>query len=87
MSTTLADLRKLSEIITQSIDQIEKEVTASNLEFPSAESTYTKQSEAARELPEVFEASNRIVAAAGQLAALVRSPPLTILDTAFKVPS
>lgn len=84
MSTHVSDLRKLSNIISGAVDRIEAILKAQNLSFPSLDTPFSQESEVAREIPEVFNATNIITSAAAQLAAIARSPAMTMLDVTLK---
>ena len=81
----LQELRALSKLIQDAIDTIEVTVKASDLEFPSPHTPFTIESEKARTLPDVQQASSLIVAAAMQLIQSVRSPTLSILTIGMQV--
>ncbi|VDB83098.1 unnamed protein product [Peniophora sp. CBMAI 1063] len=81
----LSDLRKLSDIISQAVDQIEGTLSARSLDFPPLNSVYEEEEERVRTLPEVANAIIAIVAAAEQLAMVARPPGPTMLDMSFKV--
>ncbi|TFY69030.1 hypothetical protein EVG20_g3320 [Dentipellis fragilis] len=85
----LAELKALVKLLQSNVDRIETATKAASLEFPSLRTTFSPQSEAARQLPDVAEASSEIVAAASQLIAAVRPPPLTVFSTglSFHIPS
>ena len=78
-------LRDLSDIISSAVDRIENALDAQSLDFPSPDTPYTKESESPRNIPEVFDAVNTIIAAAGQLTAVARAPALTVFDIMFMV--
>ena len=82
---TLLELKALSKIIQDSIDTIEATVASKNMEFPSAYTPLTMESEAARMLPEVEKACALIVSATAQLAFAVRSPLQSIVTVALQV--
>ncbi|KIP10249.1 hypothetical protein PHLGIDRAFT_85462 [Phlebiopsis gigantea 11061_1 CR5-6] len=83
-TNALSELRALSKIIQESIDSIEAAVTAESVEFPSAYTPLTMESEAARMLPEVEKACALIVSATSQLAFAVRSPLQSIVTVALQ---
>jgi hypothetical protein len=85
MASGIAQLRKLSDLISASVSRIENELGARNLDFPALDTLYTEESEAARTIPEVFKEVNVITAAAGQIAALSQPPATKILDMARAV--
>ncbi|KAI0318584.1 S-adenosyl-L-methionine-dependent methyltransferase [Amylostereum chailletii] len=74
----------LVSIIQGSVDAIEKAVEAQSLEFPSLATPFTPQSEAARNLPEVAQASALLVSAATQLVAAARSPEQSMTVVTFQ---
>ncbi|KZV76669.1 S-adenosyl-L-methionine-dependent methyltransferase [Peniophora sp. CONT] len=82
--SSISDLRKLSNIISNAVDRIEDICAAKGLEFPSLDKSFSRGDEAAREIPEVYEATNLITSAAGQLAAMARSPAMMMIDVSFK---
>ncbi|KAJ7699671.1 O-methyltransferase [Mycena rosella] len=59
------------------------------LAYPSPAASFSPQSEAGRNIPEVQTAGSNIVAAASQLISIVRPPPLTLIAYAlqFHVPT
>ncbi|TFY59841.1 hypothetical protein EVG20_g7636, partial [Dentipellis fragilis] len=85
----LAELKALADLIKSNVDAIEAATKSAALEFPSLQTAFSLQSEAARLLPEVVDATTRIVAAASQLIAAVRPPPLSItyLGFSYHVPA
>ncbi|KAA1468517.1 O-methyltransferase [Dentipellis sp. KUC8613] len=80
---SLAELKALAALIKLNVDRIETATRSNSLEFPSPWSSFSRQSEAARMLPDVADAATQIVAAASQLIAAVRPPPLTIISLGF----
>lgn len=60
-------------------------MTSKNLQFPSARTPLTMESEAARMLPEVDAACALIVSATAQLAFAARSPLQSIVTVALQV--
>ena len=83
--SSISDLRKLSNIISSAVDRIEGICNARGLDFPSPDAPFTRESETIREIPEVYNATNLIASAAGHLAAIARSPAMTMIDVSFKV--
>ncbi|KZV60684.1 S-adenosyl-L-methionine-dependent methyltransferase [Peniophora sp. CONT] len=79
----LEELFNLSQIISDSVKKIGAELSGAGLDFPSLHGQFTPQSEAARLLPEVRDATIIIAAAAAQLTATVYPPPMTVLKTAM----
>ncbi|GJE87381.1 S-adenosyl-L-methionine-dependent methyltransferase [Phanerochaete sordida] len=75
----LEELKALSSLIQDSIGTIETSLQAAGKEFPSPNTPITPESEAARMIPEVSQASALIVSAAYQLISSVRSPVLSAL--------
>ena len=82
---TVLQLRKLSDIIVASVDRIEDELRARDLDFPSLDTAYTEKSEAARTIPEIYKEATLITAAAGQLAAISQPPAVKIIEMARAV--
>ncbi|VDB86470.1 unnamed protein product [Peniophora sp. CBMAI 1063] len=83
-SPGLSDLRKLSNIISDSVDRIEKVLASSSLDFPSLVSLYSEKQEAARNLPGVAKSVVALIAASEQLAMTARSPSASLLDMSKK---
>jgi hypothetical protein len=81
----LSQLRALSEIIKTSIDRIESTTNANSVEYPSLDTPFTTESEAARNLPEVQEAGAQIAAAAAQLVASVYPPQVLLYKYSLEV--
>ncbi|KAI5119287.1 hypothetical protein M0805_008066 [Coniferiporia weirii] len=83
------ELKALAKLINDSVKRIEESCSARNVAFPPLSEPFSPESEAARMDPAVLQASTDIVAAAAQLTALVRPPPLSLLIKAgsFHVPS
>jgi hypothetical protein len=81
----IAQLRSLSEIIKISIDKIESSVKANSVEYPSLDTLYSTESEAARNLPEVQEAGAQLVAAAAQLISSVYPPQVLLYKHSLEV--
>ncbi|KAA1468506.1 O-methyltransferase [Dentipellis sp. KUC8613] len=88
-TNALAELKALVKLLQSNVDRIEAATKSASLEFPSLQTTFSSQSEAARQLPDVAEASSQIVAAASQLIATVRPPTMTVFSTglSFHIPS
>ncbi|KAA1468514.1 O-methyltransferase [Dentipellis sp. KUC8613] len=80
---TLAELKALSDLIKSNIDRIEAASKSTSLEFPSPWTPFTPPSEAGRMIPDVVDATTQVVAAASQLIAAVRPPPLTIISMGY----
>ncbi|VDB83097.1 unnamed protein product [Peniophora sp. CBMAI 1063] len=81
----LSDLRNLSNLISEAVGRIEQALTTRSVDFPSLDSQhYSEEEEDIRSVPEVADAIVNIVAAAEQIATVVRPPSLTILDISFK---
>ncbi|EMD33481.1 hypothetical protein CERSUDRAFT_87325 [Gelatoporia subvermispora B] len=78
MSSPVAALRALQEIISSSIDRIEESCKSRGLDFPSLDEPFTPENDAARADPAVQEASTLLAAAAHQLIATVQQPQKTI---------
>jgi hypothetical protein len=85
MASRAPDLRKLSDIISRAVDQIEAILAEKNLDFPSLDASFSVESEVAREIPEVIVAANLIASAAVQLASVARTPAMTIMDLSLRV--
>jgi hypothetical protein len=83
--STLAELRDLSNIISSAVERIEETLKAKKLDFPSLDTPFSRESETPREVPEVFEATCVITAAASRLATMVRSPAMGMIDVSFGV--
>ena len=81
----ISDLRRLSNIISSAVDRIEDLCDSKGLQFPSLDTPFSRESEAAREIPGVYDATNLITSAAGQLMAIARSPAMMMLDASYKV--
>lgn len=81
----VAELRALSNLIKASVDKIEALCLERGQTYPSLNSTFTGQSEAPRMAPDVIAEGTIIVAAAAQLVAAVRSPPVGILTESCQV--
>ncbi|KAA1470803.1 S-adenosyl-L-methionine-dependent methyltransferase [Dentipellis sp. KUC8613] len=79
----LTELKTLAALITSNIDRIEAETKSASVEFPSLSTAYSTQSEAVRQLPEVADATTQIIAAASQLLAVVRPPPMSVIAVGF----
>lgn len=84
-SPGLSDLRKLANIINDSVDRIEKALEARSMDFPSINSLYNEKEEVVRSLPEVSQSIVAIIAASEQLAMTARSPSSSLLDISKKV--
>ena len=92
---TFAKLRALHTVIGQALDEIEQVYKANSpdgapLDYPSLDVPYysslkhapeVEKAEALRIEATVFAASNRIVAAAGQLSATVNKPWFTLIES------
>ncbi len=79
------EIRALSDLIKSSIDKIEESCLSRGQIYPSANDPFTPQSEAARMAPDVQEYGSIVVAAAAQLIAATRPPPLGLATHALKV--
>ncbi len=82
---SLEELHTLAKLIKTSVDSIEKIFVAKGQQFPSLDGPLDPQSEAVRMSAEVQQAGNILVAAASQLIATVRPPPVTALVSGFQV--
>ncbi|KAF8486791.1 S-adenosyl-L-methionine-dependent methyltransferase [Russula ochroleuca] len=78
----LAELKALANIILSSVEQIEAVVTANSFTYPSADSTFSLESEAPRMHPVIQSAGSLITSAAAQITALVRPALFSLWDTA-----
>ncbi|THG95611.1 hypothetical protein EW026_g6076 [Hermanssonia centrifuga] len=78
------EIRALSDLIKSSIDKIEESCLSRGQIYPSANDPFTPQSEAARMAPDVQEYGSIVVAAAAQLIAATRPPPLGLATHALK---
>jgi hypothetical protein len=85
LPNTLAELKALANIIQSSVEQIEAAVTANSFTFPSADSTFSLETEAPRMHPAILSAGSLITSAAAQLMTLVRPAPLMLFDTVLQV--
>jgi hypothetical protein len=81
----LAQLKKLSELIQKSIEDVEAVITAKGLKFPSPSTPFTLASEAPRNIPEVAHSISIMVAAAFQLISVAQPPNVTVATTALQV--
>jgi hypothetical protein len=81
----LAELKALGNIIQSSIEQIEAIVSANSFIFPSPDSTFSPESDAAHKHPAIQSATSLITSAASQLLARVRPAPLSVLDASTQV--
>ncbi|KAA1472201.1 O-methyltransferase [Dentipellis sp. KUC8613] len=88
-ANALAELKALASLIQSNVGRIEAAAASESLEFPSLWTTFSPQSEAARQSPDIADATAQIVAAASQLIAAVRAPPLTVmsLGLSFYIPA
>ncbi|KAJ7658710.1 hypothetical protein DFH06DRAFT_1407161 [Mycena polygramma] len=78
-------LRRLGELILDSIDAIEARLDAEGVDFPSLVDPFKPSNKAESVLldAEVLAATSHIVAAASQLIVMVRSPVQTIMDNSL----
>ncbi|KIK56925.1 hypothetical protein GYMLUDRAFT_75954 [Collybiopsis luxurians FD-317 M1] len=78
----VSSLRALAQIITGSIDVIERRLTDASETFPSLDESFdpTTNVESILAEPEMSRATSLIIAAAAQLTAAVRRPLQTIMD-------
>ena len=81
----IQELYALADIIQKSVKLIDESLKAKNATFPSLSQLFRPGDEVEHANTIVQRASSDIIAAAAQLAALVRPPPLTILTTAMQV--
>lgn len=84
-TSPVAELRALSNLINASVDKIEAALVARGQQYPISDQLFTPQSEAARMAPDVMQEGSIIVAAAAQLIAATRPPPLTVAVHSTKV--
>ncbi|KZV90641.1 S-adenosyl-L-methionine-dependent methyltransferase [Exidia glandulosa HHB12029] len=75
-------LRQLSALISSSVDVIEREFASQGLSYPSLDDFFdpTSHAEVFARVPVVAEAARLIVAAGGQLSALVHPPGLYVIE-------
>lgn len=85
-SDALQELRALSDLISRSVDDIQKFCTAKKEAFPSPDEPFSLSSEAVRLSPELVDPTRTLVAAASQLISAVRSSPANLLTAALQVP-
>ncbi|KAJ3558401.1 hypothetical protein NM688_g947 [Phlebia brevispora] len=81
MNTTenpICELRALSDVIKSSLDKIEAVLQSISKPFPSLDDTSTPELDVVRLIPEIFRASEDVIAAAGQLTAAIRVPALNV---------
>ncbi|OCH93183.1 S-adenosyl-L-methionine-dependent methyltransferase, partial [Obba rivulosa] len=78
MSSPVAALRALQQIIAASIDSIEKSCESRGLQFPDVNEPFTPANDAARADPGIQEAAALLVSAAHQMIATVQQPQKTI---------
>ncbi|KAJ7115333.1 O-methyltransferase [Mycena epipterygia] len=83
--TSKSHLRRLGELILESIDTIECRLAVESLEFPALTDPFDPAGKAECVLLEaqILTATSRIVAAASQLIATVRSPVQTMVENSF----
>lgn len=81
----ISQLRALADIILSSIDKIEAGLDSSGQTYPSADEPFNMEEELTRMSPDIAEPGSILVAAAGQLIAAVRLPPLSMLIHATQV--
>ncbi|KAE9386357.1 O-methyltransferase [Gymnopus androsaceus JB14] len=81
----VSSLRLLGQIITDSIDIIERRMADASLSFPSLDEPFNSTSKVESVLvePDMSKATSHIIAAAAQLTATVRRPVQTIMDDAL----
>jgi hypothetical protein len=82
---SLKELHALADLIKTSVAAIEKTCLASQQAFPSPDLPFNPQVEGIRMSPEVQQAGDILVAAASQLVAAVRPPPMTIMMYSLQV--
>lgn len=84
---SLATLRALSDIIAQAVTTVERSYTDAGLSLPSLDEPFDPHApaEALRQDPVVAGAVQNLVAAAGQIAAVMRDPAVSILNSAHAV--
>ena len=81
----LAELKTLSNIIQSSIEQIEADLSANTLTFPSPDSTFSLESEAPCMHPDIQSAGSLITSAAKQLISLAKPAQVTLLEISLQV--
>jgi hypothetical protein len=85
IQASLKELHALADLIKTSIATIEKACLASQQPFPSPDLPFNPQTEGIRMSPEVQQAGDILVAAASQLIAAVRPPPMTVMVYSLQV--
>lgn len=81
----MEDLRALAAIVSDSVRAIEESVKSRNITLPDLNTPFDPQNETAAADPAFLKASADIIAAAGQLTALLRPPPVHMMTTAIQV--
>ncbi|KZV76727.1 hypothetical protein PENSPDRAFT_679756 [Peniophora sp. CONT] len=76
-------LYQFSQLISDSVKKIDATLTDKGLDFPTLDTPFTPESEAARAFPEIRDAAAIIAAASAQLTATVYPPPMTVMNTAM----
>ena len=86
-STKISPLRRLVNILSNAVAQIDEKYASANLEFPALCKSFDEEDLACRMLsdPEVVPLSSVIVAAADQLIVSARHPIHAVLDMAQMV--
>lgn len=79
------ELRALGNIVAESIRKIEESCSKRDVTLPSLITPFAPESELANDDPVVRQASADIIAAAAQLTALLRPPPVTLMTQAIGV--
>jgi len=81
---SLATLRALSDIIADAVTTVERKYKGAGLDAPSLDEPFNPHApaEALRRDPVVADAVQNLVAAAGQIAAVMRDPAVSILNSA-----
>ena len=74
----MSDLRKLVDLLSQSVDTIEASCAARGVSLPSLNGPYSAAPEEAYKDPKVLEAASLVCAAANQLSLSVRPAKATL---------
>lgn len=79
------ELKALAKLIYDSVEDIETNCKARNVNFPSLSEKFTPESEVFRGNPAIIQATGNITAAASQLIALARPPAVTLSTKSIQV--
>jgi hypothetical protein len=84
---SLATLKALSQIISNAVTTVEAKYKDAGLNPPSLNEPFNPHdpAEALRRDPEVADAIQHLVAASGQITAVMRDPAVSILNSAHAV--